>query len=245
MAKSIYEPYGLGFLESSKIGVFICIFMEDNESEWTETERSDFLNGKCFPALEWLVGQADYYEAELTCTLAYYNDTVKYEGVYGDFNNGVNPLILQDAALALGYTSEEEMQQDLFYQYDVEQVAFIVAMDKPGRCYASIDTYNDNYIRMEHAVLFDDTAYFDGLYYSCDVSTVAHELLHLFGAEDYYSEGTDRNGRAALAESWFYHDVMLRTYSDVSYNSVGPVTAYSVGWRDISHVVLTDEQWWN
>lgn len=225
--------------------LFMCIFMNDNESSWTYTEMDEFLNEKAVPAMQWIVDMASYYEADLTCTVAYYTEPVYCSGSYGDFNAGTNPYILYDASDALGYGSLDDMQMHLKELYGVEQVAFMVCIDKPGRCYASIDQSNDNYYHTEYCVLFDDAAEFNGLYYACYPSTVAHELIHLFGAEDFYADGSLRNGRAALADEWFYNGIMLRTYTDISYNWVDPVTAYAIGWRDISHVVLYEEAWWN
>ena len=55
MAKSIYEPYGLGFLEASKIGVFICIFIEMRKLRPREMKGpiKDVLLGN-FPGSPWL-----------------------------------------------------------------------------------------------------------------------------------------------------------------------------------------------
>ena len=83
------------------------------------------------------------------------------------------------------------------------------------------------------------------LVYDCPPSTVAHEMLHLFGAEDFYAEGDQRNGRAYLASIYYPYGIMYQGYYDISYNYVDQFTAYAVGWIDYTPNVCYDDNWWN
>ena len=70
-------------------------------------------------------------------------------------------------------------------------------------------------------------------------STVAHEILHLFGAEDYYID----DERRALAERHFLDDIMLMDTHRLSGLSVAEATAYSVGWTDQIPEVCRYDDW--
>lgn len=81
-----------------------------------------------------------------------------------------------------------------------------------GRAFAHCESAID---RAEYAVLFRGD----------DSGAIRHELLHLFGAEDYYVEATV----AEAAEATFPNSLML---SSDRYATVDDVTAYVIGWTD-------------
>lgn len=62
-------------------------------------------------------------------------------------------------------------------------------------------------------------------YMERDAGTVRHELLHLFGAEDFYFHDEVE----AAAERYFANSVMINSES---YSVTDPLTAYLVGWVD-------------
>lgn len=70
-------------------------------------------------------------------------------------------------------------------------------------------------------------------------SVVAHELLHLFGAEDFYATAT----RKALAQAIYPGDLMFCAQYDIRNNNIGDATAYYIGWTDTVPDVLYDEGW--
>ncbi len=61
-------------------------------------------------------------------------------------------------------------------------------------------------------------------------ATYAHEILHLFGAGDLYFPQDVTRDRKDLARRWFPHDVMFRVDYDIDRLTIGPFTAYRVGW---------------
>lgn len=63
-------------------------------------------------------------------------------------------------------------------------------------------------------------------------ATYAHEILHLFGAGDLYFPQDTNHDRKELARRWFPHDVMFRVDYDIDRLTIGPFTAYRVGWSN-------------
>ncbi len=84
-------------------------------------------------------------------------------------------------------------------------------LNTEGRCFARTGSWNAEYV----------------IYYvESSPSTVRHELLHLYGAEDfYYHEGVE-----AAAELHFPNTIMIHSGSNGS--ETDPLTAYLVGWTD-------------
>lgn len=242
-----YDVGTAGQLEGDPF--FLCIFLDDNESRWTDSELQAFLQDKFHPGIDWLCQQASYWGVHLEYTAGYYctdsTVTCRYNGLVGDFNGNLNNDILEQAAASLGFTSKEEMHLSMQEWSGKEQVAYVVIANKEGRSYAMMDWYNDGYDVMEYCVLFAKPSYVGDLVYDCPPATVAHEVLHLFGAEDYYAEGTQNVQRSQLASSYFYNDLMLNIYYDISYNTVGAYTAYTVGWTDTTPAVCYNDGWWD
>jgi hypothetical protein len=78
-----------------------------------------------------------------------------------------------------------------------------------------------------------------------NATTIAHEILHLFGAQDLYEEGTEnskerdrflRNLRGFLeldyGEGNLDSSIMFKPSRGIEENTIDQATAYSVGWSD-------------
>ncbi len=246
--------YNLGSCKQLRGNIqYVCIFIEDDESTWNKADYDQFYHEDFYPGMEWLMYQAREYGVELGYESWYYGkengNNVRYDGTIGanlnlrDFSGD----ILTQAAQSLGFASQEEMDKSCreFFGVD-DDIVYILVVNKPGRCYAMIDQSNEGIDFMEYVVLYNKEAWVtDNYYYGLFPATVAHEILHVFGAEDYYADGNRRQAREKLADQWFPNDVMLRTYINQGYNKVGPMTAYSIGWKDIYHQVCTDPDWWD
>jgi len=63
-------------------------------------------------------------------------------------------------------------------------------------------------------------------------AVIAHEVLHIFGAEDLYPhpENSSFNFNA-IAERYPY-EIMRATYPDISKLRISPITKYLIGWQD-------------
>ncbi len=228
---------------------FLCIFLDDDDSSWTQWEVDSFLQNKFNPGLNFLIQQASYWGAYLEFNSGYYVSdseiTARYDGSVGDFNGDLQVDVLEQAALSLGFSSAQNMHEVLVEWTGKEQIAYTIILNKPGRSYAYSDWYNDGNDILEYCVLFAKPSYVDNLVYDCPPATVAHELLHLFGAEDYYAEGYDRVQREQLANAYYPNDLMLRCYYEIYYNNVGQFTAYCVGWTDETPYVCYEDGWWD
>ncbi len=225
----------------------LYLFVSDNESSWTEAEALRFLDTCLSPGAWWIEEEARKWGHNLDFGGTFYlSDGMgycHYDGILYDADAGGNSDILEKVAVSLGFASKEELY-DLTRQWTgMEEVIFVVVPNKPGRSYAFMDGVDDEYVFMEHCVVFGQDKYVDGGVYPACPATTAHEILHCFGAEDYYYENTSRR---ALAEAWFPNEIMLVIYmDDIRYNSISHYTAYTLGWTDSVPNICYDDRWWN
>lgn len=227
----------------------VVIYLDDCESSWTESGVLNFNQTLVQPALDFLEEHASRWGVRLDLEMGYYatyghpNRPVKYNGRVGRFleNNDYSRDILDQAAMSLGFSSKEDMHDQLVEYSGREQIAYLIMLNKGGRSYTiAYDEEtaggSDRY-KLEYCVIF---AGFEDDSYDSASDTVAHEMLHLFGADDYYMP----DSRKALAQKYYPDDLMLCAKSDLKYFDLGDYTAYCVGWTDTVPSVCSEPGWW-
>lgn len=230
----------------------LFIFLDDDVSCWNEEMVLKYLDTLCEPALDFMEDNARYYGTQLDFQYGYYatyghpHRPVKYNGVIDTFNEGTTSKdILDQAAAALGFDSKEHMHERLTDYSGQDQIAYVVMLNKGGRsysqCYSQAASQaaasNTADYQLEYSVIY---AGFTDISYDSASDTVCHEMLHLFGAEDYYYP----ESRQALAQKVYPKDIMLCAMSDLQYFELGEYTAYTLGWLDEAPEICLDPAWW-
>ena len=242
-----YRPnYLLGNCRNLKGNpLVVLLFIDDDESSWSAEEVKEYTNKYVKEGLTYLEDKAKEWGVELNFTIKSYstphtNNTLRYEGsVIRDLRiNGSSKDVLAQAAYDMGYSSNWELYSKFRTEHESnDDVIFLTFINKAGKSYTRhfISTGRTSY--SEHCVLFSD--YLEGDSFGCRASTVAHELLHLFGAEDFY------NGfREVLAYQKYPKDIMLWMPTEAYENEIGDFTAYTIGWTDIIPQICYNEYWW-
>ena len=222
---------------------YYIIFVDDNESNWNENDKSEFVEKKFLPSINYLSNQSSLYNVTLNQDYRICEGTANYNGVIEaeTVQNGVQYDIYTQVASSLGYKSAKEMNDSLKKEHDVSQVAYLFAINKEGRSYKLAHSQTVIERKYEFCVFFSQSiGYTDTTCYSA----IAHEILHLFGAEDYYDPYGDYPEREKLAKELYPKDIMFGTVTDVNTVSVGNYTAYSVGWIDQLPEECNVDEWW-
>ena len=225
----------------------ILIFLDDNESSWDDTAYSSQWTDVIEPGLDYLEDRAADWGVPLDFDVGVYrteNDrTVRYNGTVADIDESKHSAdILEQAAKSIGFSSASHMKTHLQGYSGQQEIICMIFMNKDGRSYSINDERDDGYDIMEYCVVFTHGSNYS---YKTPPATIAHELLHNYGAMDYYDPYGEYPNRKQLAEQYFYTDIMLRTYYDISYNTIGSYTAYSVGWSDTFPAVCDCPEWWS
>lgn len=236
------EGYSLGTNSelNGKIKVHL-FFVDDDESSWDKKSVDQFTENQIMPGLDFLENEAKRYGKKLDFSVKRYSTafnegyTLKYNGtIKKSKENGSHTMdIPAHVAERLGYGDAAEMHDQLYEDNGHNEVVLLFLINKDGRSFAYQQSkeYDNPYINtLEYSVVFKryhgkDPDY-DKLTHAA--ATVAHEILHTYGAPDFYSP----EERKQLLLELYKEDIMMLDYLNIDEMNVGEYTAYAVGWRD-------------
>ncbi len=236
--------YGAGtcpFLEGKKI--VALFFIDDDESKWSKRAIQNFTNKSVLPALDFVEKEANLFDVELDFEVWRFSSdfsedlNLKYSGtVNPDLLNGATTkdLMLQTAQI-LGYSNDMALRWALMEKSGGIEIIPVFILNKEGVSYAQ-NTYMVSSVKYaEHAVVFSDNT--NGL--GERAYAVAHEILHLYGAEDLYMPEPRYN----LALELYPYDIMLIKSKDFDKAKVDSFTAYTLGWKR-KPKICNNPQWY-
>lgn len=229
--------------------VVVLLFVDDNVSRWSKNEVLTFMQEQILPGLDYLERNARKWGQDLDFIVESYSSAlsdyeIKYEGrVNPDlYVGGSTKDVLDQAAADIGCRSNWDLYSYYKAKYPKNEIIFLNFLNKSGRSYAR-HAFQPGYNEYsEHCVIFADhygsfpAMRTDG----SRASTIVHEILHLYGAEDFYKP----YAREQLANKVYPHDIMLWQYDNIEENVIGDCTAYSIGWTNSVPDVCYESQWW-
>lgn len=251
VAESYRAWYDLGNCGTlTRNPTLVVLFVDDAESTWNEPLMQHFQNVQITKAVEWLEQQAAKYGVPLDIQTKFYHGTLENGGrVYYPATVAHGPDeddydLLESVVGHMNEGTGDQFFAKLRRDNGGEDVMFLCMVNKDGLSYARghADPYSQI---LEYAVVYarhTDVPPTDALHQKTHnrASVIAHELLHLFGAEEMY----EPNGRNELAKEKYLKDVMLWTESFIARNEITEFTAYCIGWTDTVPAVCYDPNWW-
>lgn len=239
-----YRPdYDYGTCKQLRGDVLIVLFfLDDFESKWTRDDISRFTTNEVMPALRFLERSAESHGVELSFTTdtnygITYNGEVIRSAHESDY---VTADTLRQAVKALYYNSDTDFIAQMKQVHGVDEVVCFTIFNKDGTAYALNPKRDSEFTFEEHCLLFvRDHHTEDAMPAGHMASVTAHEMLHLFGAEDYYAP----ENRKKLAQKHMPNDIMIRTAYDLSENEFGDTTAFYIGWTDKLPEIIKKEEW--
>lgn len=222
----------------------VLFYVDDFESSWTDSEIEAFTKNEVEPALSFLEKEAEKHGIELSFTLQkiyssiYYDDEVSTSIALTGY---ATCDVLWQSAIQINYSSSGKMLDSFRRSYKTDEVVCFTIFNKSGTAYALNPArgYDDMNID-EHCLVFARDIYqTENGAAGIMSSVVAHEMLHLFGAEDFYANDSRKN----LAKAYYPKDIMLSTSYDITENEVGKATAFYIGWTDDVPSILYNDKW--
>lgn len=235
--------YDLGTCRNLSGNVSVVLFyMDDFESNWTDDEITNFTNNEVKPGLEFLEKEAKAYGVDLNLNIKQSYSSLFYddEVILSIKQTGLATVdVLHQAATRLNYSTDDEMIADFKSKYGTEVICLTI-FNKNGTAYAINPPRGETLEIVEHCILFAyDLNSNKNDPVGSQSSVVAHETLHLFGAEDFYATAS----RKTLARTHYPADIMLAANYYIITNNIGDATAFYVGWIDEVPEVLYNENW--
>ena len=208
----------------------LYLFVGTETSKWSQDEIEATAQ-KLYAAEDWLKAEALRYDKKVE----FRNYSIKRQLI--DNNIPENPF--QPEAVGypktvlrrFGYNSNRELHDILTRKTGCQQFLVLVFAHTAGRCYAS--AVNRNMARNgsgrsmpESCMLYqisNDTGR------ELQVGRIAHEMLHLFGAWDFYAVNANDKERSERAAELYPTSIMLRSYGDINQRTIDPLTAWLTG----------------
>ncbi len=235
--------YNLGICQNLSGEVSVLLFyMDDYQGTWTADKIDKFTNQEVGPGLVFLELYATKYGVDLDLNIKGVYSGIFYSGEVVVDTRGVGYSTndaLDQAARQLNWSTDDEMVESFINQYGTEVVC-ITIFDKKGTAYAINPPRGSSSKVQEHVVLFTMDLESGGKDpVGSQSSVTAHEVLHLYGAEDFYIT----SGRKELAKKHYPADIMLGANYYIGTNNITPATAFYVGWTDNAPNVLSEAGW--
>ena len=211
-----------------KIYVLICFV---SETEWDENEMADYC-GLIFEAEDWLVSQAKNYGKEVSFKNAYrgFSKPLKLKDIGGFESDDMLVDRISRVIKKTEYRTGLGFVNWVKHNTDCTGCMLLAVANQPGRSYSM--AYNDIYDRekffLEGSMLYTS---FESGKPACAAS-IAHEMCHLFGAEDLYETGQQSAENEQRARELFPDDIMLSTSYDINKRKIDRFTAWLVGLTD-------------
>lgn len=211
--------------------LLVHIFITSGEAKsWTRRSKSQVMYGASL-AEQWITKKANEFK----------KDNLEFvdEVIILDKNFAIKHFILPKfrrylpyteewyglLVKSLGYDSWAQFVHDRKEKYNVQNIGLLIHLNYGSLSYAwrakretgqRIDT---QYIT-EYAILFTHNR--KGSIENA--STYAHEMLHMFGADDLYN--------IIGAENYYPNDIMNHSRFVLDSNEISPLTAYAISWSD-------------
>lgn len=226
----------------------LVIFLDDDVSSWDEEARNTFYNKRFFPSIDYLTEQAELRDVDLTLQSGQYTtksdleSPPRYRGVVQPtVDKAINNLdIFAQTAQTMGFPNKEVMHAFLQNSTGVQQIAYILVLNKSGRAYAVSDTTYDDKDSIEFVVAFSSNENGE----KNIGSSILHELLHLFGAADLYDPSGDYPERLKLCKKLYPNDIMMKNAYNPDSLDIGRLTECLIGWSDYFPPECDCPEWW-
>ena len=209
----------------------INLFIDDAVSKWSDDDVEGalaFVNA----GTDFISAQAEAYGADLSLYV-----TDKRSSVYLKTSRNITTsmedyLWIEFLFADTTYRNLEGCVSSYFDLDEYDNWCVLLHINKTGRSYAlacNSTFYDYNIYSSERAVMYYSTDT-DYTYYSV-AGTYAHELLHLFGADDLYDNFISPDAAEAL-EHFYPNAIMSVVGNDMEMFGICPYTAYLIGWID-------------
>lgn len=226
--------------------VLVSVYLNDaaTGSIWTAEAKAQ-AQQQVAMAADWITAEAARYgvTAELYCDDGTANNPLCHTySVHSRLQGGAPSMESDDFLDEMDALCATLDTDALHQQYGTSRVGFLIFLPVSGTSFTMAHYADDgeNFYH-EYSCLYRFDAYADTAEPE-NPATYAHEILHLFGAPDYYAESSDffvDEELTAYMEQNHPREIMLSTYTDQGENlytaidkELSTLTAYCVGLTD-------------
>ena len=228
------SKYHLGSAKNflGNIYVLSC-FISDNYNQWTPEEKQYMFN-KLYNTQDWLKKQAANYGVTVNFeggNFGFSND-IKIDNInYGTGSGAEDINILTTVFNKIGYAGNLDFYNWVLDNTNCQNTFVVFFVKGQGRCYSvayESELMSKERFFVECCVVYNE--YWGGL--EMYEASMAHEILHLFGAWDLYETFQQSREKEEKARQYFPDSIMLRTAYNINELMVDELTAWLIGWNN-------------
>jgi len=234
---------GSAYSLSGKIYVLTIFISETNWEYDDKIQQYD----KIYEAQNWITQQAKTYNKTIDFIGGQFGleETIIMKDIPVGTASGNEPVdIINTALQKIGYSNPLIFFEWVKNNTDADNCAVLILANKAGNGYAvpcneeliNYSTRNKELYFLEGTILYRKYLNNNDL----ASASIAHELLHLFGAWDLYQTYAQPKSREDKAKELFPDDIMLRTSYDINTLKIDKLTAWLVG---LSHFYEDWYEW--
>lgn len=199
------------------------------ETQWSDEEVEAY-NKMLLEAEDWLVEQAGNYGKDVFFMngIAGLDTPLLFDNIVSGTGSGDEPVDLVSKLMPrIGYKNGLEFAKWVKTYMKCDGCLVLMIANKPGRGYSMAykDSYSKEMYYLEGTILY--TSFEDGMP-NCS-ACIAHEMCHLFGAEDLYATFLQTEENEARARELFPDDIMLRVSYDINTLKIDWLTGWLIG----------------
>jgi hypothetical protein len=207
----------------------LTVFITEGQWDYLEKRR---IYDKIFEARKWLVHEAKRYGKNISIIGGHYglNNNIIMDNIPVGTGSGKEPTdIVTKVLQKIGYINSFQFLEQAEKKKKCDNVFVLVIANKTGRGYAIpfAQGFNKETYFLEGTILYKNN--FGSEIMSAEI---AHEILHLFGAWDLYTNFLQSSDRELKARQLFPDDIMLRTSRNINDLKIDKLTAWLVGLTD-------------
>lgn len=200
--------------------VIISLFVETPDNKWSMKDMKSTLPN-LEKACEYIKIQAQTYGKDIEFLYDWTDNTnllrrkqITIETADDGFEDELDKYIADWTRKFIPYDR-------ILKKYEADNIFTVLYFNSSDRAYAIC--YDGEDIEEETLIVYKNS----------DASVYAHEMLHLFGAHDYYEEAEYSEEAVKYIKLKYPNDIMLKVSKGNNIkNSVGKLTAYHLGWID-------------
>ena len=212
-----------------KIYVLTCYV---SETGWTAEEAEGY-HALVLEAENWLVEQAREYGKEVSFENGTYgieNPLIMSHIVSGSGSGNEAVNLVSKVMPMMGFDSGLDFVSWVKSNTDCTGCLVLIVANKPGRGYSMAykNLYSLEKYFLEGTMLY--TCYESGK--PACAAGIAHEMCHLFGADDLYETFAQTKENEERAQELFPDDIMLSTCYNINERKIDRLTAWLIGLTD-------------
>ena len=212
-----------------------CFISEEGGNTWTPEEKQQVLE-KQREAFAWIKQQALAYQVDVNFDANGnfgLKEDIKMPVVERGTASGKEPVDWVSRVLyKVGYKSTQDFVKWVEKNTNTKQIQVIIYAKGKGNGYAmaSSTEMNKELYFVEGAILYEK--YNNGG--DLAASSIAHEILHLYGAWDLYKTFSQSAENEKRARERFPNSIMLRTSYKINELEIDELSAWLIGWNKSS-----------